>query len=202
MILLQLMSYVIIGLGNPGDEYKTTRHNVGRIMVERFRKKYDFPMWSEEKKKGFLISKGKIGKHTITLILPELFMNKSGNSIKSLITNQKKAEQLVVVYDDIDLGLSDYKISFGRGSGGHRGIESVIKSIKTKNFIRVRIGIAPTTVSGKIRKPKGENKVLGFLMGDFGKKEIKIIQKTSVTVNKILETIIEEGVVSAMNIYN
>ena len=197
-----VMSYTIVGLGNKGEEYKTTRHNVGRILVERFRKKYDFPEWAEEKKKGFLISKGKVGKHAVTLILPELFMNKSGASIKSLITSKKKAEQLVVVYDDIDLGFSDYKISFGRGSGGHNGIESIIKSIKTKDFVRIRIGISPTTPSGKIRKPKGEKKVLDFLMGNLGKKETETIPKISKVVNEILETIIEEGRAPAMNIYN
>ena len=200
------MQYTIVGLGNPGEEYKTTRHNVGRIMVEKFRKKYDFPEWVEEKKQGkkveFLISKGKIGKHSVTLILPELFMNKSGASVKSLITSKKKAEQLIVVYDDVDLGFSDYKISFGRGSGGHRGIESIIKSVKTKDFVRVRVGIAPTTPSGKIRKPKGEKKVLDFLMGDFGKKETQTIPKIARTVNEILETIIEKGRDSAMNVYN
>lgn len=196
------MSYIIVGLGNKGEEYKTTRHNVGRIMVERFRKKYDFPIWSEEKKKGFLISKGKLGKHNVALIFPELFMNKSGVAIKSLITSKKKAEQLVVVYDDIDLGFGDYKISFGRGSGGHRGVESIIKNIKTKDFIRVRVGISPITPSGKIRKPKGDKKVLDFLMGNFGKEEIKTIARISKIINEILETTVEDGKVSAMNIYN
>jgi len=200
------MSHIIVGLGNPGEEYKTTRHNVGRIMVEKFRKKHDFPEWTEEKKKGFLISKGKIGKKMVTLILPELFMNKSGASIKSLITSKKKAEQLIVVYDDIDLGFGDHKISFGRSSGGHRGIDSIIKNIKTKDFIRVRVGIAPTTLSGKVRKPKnknkGEKKVLNFLMGNFGKKETITIPKTSRTINEILETIITEGRALAMNMFN
>ena len=161
-------------------------------------------IWREvkKKKKGFLISKGKLGKHNVALIFPELFMNKSGVAIKPLITSKKKAERLVVVYDDIDLGFGDYKVSFGRSSGGHRGIESIIKSIKTKDFVRVRVGIAPTTPSGKIRKPKGEKKVLDFLMGNFGKKEINIIPKISKTINEILETIIEDGRVSAMNTYN
>ena len=150
----------------------------------------------------FLISKGKVGRHSVVLLLPELFMNKSGTSIKSLITSKKKAEQLIVVYDDVDLGFSDYKISFGRGSGGHRGIESIIKSVKTKDFVRVRVGIAPTTPAGKVRKPKGEKKVLDFLMGNFGKKETETIPKIAHIINEILETIIERGRDSAMNVYN
>lgn len=204
------MSYTIVGLGNPGEEYETTRHNVGRMLVECFRKKHDFPEWSEEKKKakkiGYVLSKGQIkgkgGKHEVTLVLPEIFMNKSGTSIKPLITSKKKAEHLVVVYDDIDVGFSEYKISFGRSSGGHRGVESIIKSIKTKDFIRVRVGIAPTTPGGKIKKPKGEKKILDFLLGNFGKKETIVFPKISKTINEILETIIQEGRVSAMNRFN
>ncbi len=200
------MSYVIVGLGNPGEEYEMSRHNTGRILVEKFAKKYDFSDWepqsSNTKKNTHLVSKGKVGKHAVELVLPELFMNKSGAVIKSIITSKKKAEKLVVIYDDIDLGFGDYKISFGRGSGGHNGVESIIKNIKTKDFIRIRVGIAPSTPSGKVRKPKGEKKVVDFLMGDFGKKEKEVIPKLARTINKILETIVEEGRERAMNTHN
>ncbi|MEX0652251.1 MAG: aminoacyl-tRNA hydrolase [Candidatus Paceibacterota bacterium] len=200
------MTYTIVGLGNKGDEYRATRHNVGRIMLEKLRKKFGFSEWEpeskDEKKNKFLYAKGHIGKHSVTLVLPELFMNKSGVSIAPLITSKKKAENLVVVYDDIDLGFHDHKISYGRSSGGHRGIESIIKSLKTKDFVRVRIGIAPTTSSGKVQKPKGEEKVLQFLMGDFGKKEVEAFPIISRTINEIIETIVTEGRIPAMNAHN
>jgi len=196
------MTYIIVGLGNPGKEYEKTRHNVGRILIESFRKKNNLPEWENEKKKGFLISKGDIDEYKVALILPELFMNKSGVSIKSIITSKNKAEKLIVVHDDIDLGFLNHKISFGRGSAGHRGLESIIKAIGTKDFIRVRVGVSPTTPSGKIKKPKGEKRVLDFLMGDFSKKEMESIPKITNNVKKILETIVKEGRVSAMNIHN
>ncbi len=200
------MSYIIVGLGNPGEEYEMSRHNTGRILVEKFAKKNGFSDWEvnskDTKKKSYLVSKGKIGKHSVTLVLPELFMNKSGVTLKALVTSKKKAEKLVVIYDDIDLPFGSTKIAFSRGSGGHNGLESVIRAIKTKDFIRIRVGVAPTTPSGKLRKPKGEKKVLDFLLGDYRKKEMETIPKIAHTINKILETIIEEGRVSAMNTHN
>ena len=80
-------------------------------------------------------------------------MNKSGNALKNIITSAKKAESLVVVHDDIDLPLGKIKISFGKSSGGHKGVESVIKAVKTINFTRVRIGISATNAKGVVKKP-------------------------------------------------
>ncbi len=106
------------------------------------------------------------------------------------------------MYDDIDLPLGTLKISFNRGSGGHRGVESVIKSVKTKAFIRLRVGVAPTTPSGKIKKPKGEQKILDFLMGDFKPKERDVLKKTSKKVVEALEMIVLEGKEKAMGKFN
>jgi PTH1 family peptidyl-tRNA hydrolase len=197
------MTHIIVGLGNPGEEYEMSRHNAGRIMLERFRKKSDLPSWEKSSNAKALYSSIKIGRHFIELILPETFMNKSGFSVSYAQKKHKiKPENIVVVYDDIDLPFGSVKVAFGRGSGGHRGLESIIRSIKTKDFVRIRIGVAPTTPSGKMKKPKGEKKILDFLMGDFGKKEKEIIPKISKTINEILETIVKEGRVTAMNTFN
>ena len=129
-------------------------------------------------------------------------MNKSGLSLKPIITSTKKAESLIVIYDDLDMPLGKFKISFGRGSGGHKGVESIARSIKTKDFIRIRVGIAPTTPSGKIKKPKGEQKIIDFILGDFKKPEIEKLKKVFKKVNEALEVIIEEGRSKAMNEFN
>lgn len=201
--IIAIMSYIIVGLGNPGEEYKMTRHNIGRIMVERFRKKYDFPLWEISSNAKALYSNSKIGKHSVELILPETFMNRSGFSISYAQKKHKiKSEDIIIVYDDIDLPFGSVKIAFGRGSGGHKGLASIIRAVKTKDFVRVRIGIAPTTLRGTIKKPKGEKKVLDFLMDDFRKKERETIPKISHTVSGLLETIVNEGIVSAMNSFN
>lgn len=194
--------FYITGLGNPSEEYKNTRHNTGALAVEDFSKKNKLPLFEFDKKLKSLISLGEIEKEKITLILPQTFMNKSGDSIKTIITNKKKAENLIVIYDDLDIPLGKFKISFGRGSGGHKGVESLVRSIKTKDFIRIRIGIAPSTSSGKVKKPSGEKKIIDFILGDFNKKEIDILKKTFKKTNEAIETIIKEGKAKAMNKFN
>lgn len=196
------MSFIIAGLGNPGEEYRNTRHNAGRIVLEYFRKSRDFSDWEEKKKNKVLVSLGKVEKSKVILLEPDNFMNNSGKSIASVVTSTKKAEKLIVIYDDIDLPLGVIKISYDRGSGGHRGVESVIKSVKTKEFVRLRVGVAVTTPTGKIKKPKGEQKVLDFLMGEFKPKELDILKKVSKNIADALETIILDGKEKAMNMHN
>ena len=196
------MSYIIVGLGNPGEEYEKSRHNLGRIVLEYFRKKSDFSEWEESKKNRGLVSNGKIGKSKVVLLEPETFMNKSGLSVKSLITSKKKAEKLVVIYDDLDLSIGEIKISFNKGTGGHRGLESIAKNVKTKEFVRVRVGISQATPTGKLRKPKGEQKTLDYLMGDFNKKDLGILKKLKPKIIQALETTIVEGRQKAMNLFN
>ena len=194
--------FYITGLGNPGEKYKNTRHNTGALVVESFAKKNKFSLFNTDKKLKALVSFGKIEKEKIDLIIPQAFMNKSGVSLKSIITSKKKAENLVVIYDDLDLPIGKFKISFGRGSGGHKGVESVVRSIKTKDFIRIRVGIAPTTPSGKIKKINGEQKTIDFILGDFKKKETEILKKVFKKVNEALEVIIKDGRAKAMNEFN
>jgi len=196
------MSYIIVGLGNPGEEYGNSRHNLGRIVLEYFRKKYNFSEWEGSKKNRGLVSDGKIGKIKITLLEPETFMNKSGLSVRSLVTSKKGAEKLIVIYDDLDLSIGEIKISFNKGTGGHRGLESIAKSIKTKEFVRVRVGISQATPTGKLKKPNGEQKILDYLMSDFSKKDLEILKKLKPKIAQVLETIILEGRQKAMNLFN
>ncbi|MEQ1499997.1 MAG: aminoacyl-tRNA hydrolase [Parcubacteria group bacterium] len=195
------MSYIFVGLGNPGAEYEGTRHNTGRILVEMFGKSLDAE-WKDDKKLNAKVSKIKVGKTPVTLVLPETFMNNSGKSVKPLITSIKGAEKLLVIYDDLDLPFGTNKISFNKSSGGHKGLESIIKSIKTEKFARVRVGISPTTPSGKIKKPKGEEAVTKIIMGKFKEDEMKELKKLSKKVNEALETFVSEGLEKAMTGFN
>ncbi|MBU3925651.1 aminoacyl-tRNA hydrolase [Patescibacteria group bacterium] len=193
--------HYIVGLGNPGEEYKISRHNTGWIMVDGFRKFEKFGEFEKDKKLNALVSEGKIKKEKIMLILPETFMNKSGNSIKSLVKSKKAAESLIVIHDDLDIPLGKIKISFGKNSGGHRGVESIMRVIKTKDFIRIRVGISPATPKGKIKKPEGE-KVIDHILQNFKPKELEILKKNSKKIVSALETIIIEGLEKAMSLYN
>ncbi len=202
MCVILVIMYIIAGLGNSGEEYKNTRHNTGRIVLEYFRIKNNFSDWEEKKKGKAFHSEGKIGKSKILLVEPDNFMNNSGKSLLPVVTSIKKAEKLIVIYDDMDIPLGTFKISFNRGSGGHKGVESIIRSVKTKSFIRIRVGVAPTTPSGKIKKPKGEQKVLDFLMGDFKSKEREVLKKVSKKMGEALEMIVLEGKEKTMGKFN
>jgi peptidyl-tRNA hydrolase, PTH1 family len=187
------MQYLIVGLGNPGKEYENTRHNTGRMVVEAFRKKNDFPEWVLDKSLKALVSKGAWGKDKVTLLMPDNFMNVSGKSVAPLVKNAKDAERTIVVYDDLDLPIGGMKISFNRSSGGHKGVESIIKALKTKAFVRLRVGICPTTPTGKPRKPKGEEAFLDFIVGPFKKAEFDEIKKVTKKGAEALGYILSDG---------
>ena len=187
------MQYIIVGLGNPGEEYANTRHNAGRMVVEAFRKKNDFPEWTLDKSSKALVSRGSWGKNKVVLLEPDNFMNVSGKSVASLVKNAKDAERTVVVYDDLELPLSGMKISFNRSSGGHKGLESVIKALKTRAFARLRIGVSPTTPSGKLKKPKGDDVILDFIVGPFKKSEAEEMKKSVKKGAEALALILDEG---------
>ena len=187
------MKYIIVGLGNPGEEYASTRHNTGRMVLEVFRKKNDFPEWKEDKNLRALVSKSEFGKDQVILIEPNNFMNVSGKSVVPLIKSKKDAERLIVVYDDIDLPLGTMKISFNRSSGGHKGLESIIKALRTPAFARLRIGICPTTPSGKLSKPKNDKALLDFIIGQFKKTEIEVMKKVTKKGADVLSLILAKG---------
>jgi PTH1 family peptidyl-tRNA hydrolase len=192
----------IVGLGNPGEEYKKTRHNTGRIILDIIRKKIDADDFEFNKKINALVSEGKIGKEKVMLIEPETFMNKSGLSLKSLIASKKKAGDLVVIYDDLDLPIGKMKISFNRGTGGHKGLESVAKQIKTLEFVRFRVGISPKTLSGKTKKPSGEQAVEKHILGAFKDPEMLELKKIGKHATEALEVFVEEGREIAMTRFN
>jgi PTH1 family peptidyl-tRNA hydrolase len=199
---------IIVGLGNPGEEYKDSRHNTGRIVLETIAKANDFSEWKNDMKLKSLRSHGEIGKparaggEKFDFIMPETFMNNSGNAVMQVIDNPKKLKNLVVVYDDIDLPIGSLKVSFNRSSGGHNGLGSVIKKVKSQEFVRVRIGVSPTSPSGKLKKPKGEEAVLKFLLGKYKEDELKEIKKISKKVAEILVMLSSEGKEKAMSVYN
>ncbi len=175
---------IVVGLGNPGSEYENTRHNTGRILVPLIEKKLED------------------SKLKIKYITPDTFMNNSGPAVAKALTGKKALEDLIVIYDDIDLPLGKIKISFNRSSGGHNGVGSIIKSVKSQEFLRIRVGISPATPSGKIKKPAGEKAVLNFLLGEFKKPELETIKKLGKIISEAVETIFAEGKDKAMSLYN
>jgi PTH1 family peptidyl-tRNA hydrolase len=206
------MPYIIAGLGNPGEEYENTRHNTGRIVLETVAKELGIADFidGESKGDGFEFNKklnvhvaeGKIKKERVTLIAPDTFMNNSGKAIAQLVKSVKAAEKLVVIYDDFVLPLGRIKISFNRSSGGHNGLESIIKAVKTEAFVRIRVGTAPEKASGDAKVPHGDDKVLKFILSKFKDDEMKVLKKVSKRVAEAIEVIVKDGREKAMSIYN
>jgi PTH1 family peptidyl-tRNA hydrolase len=196
------MPYIIAGLGNPGEEYENTRHNTGRIVLNAVAKAFEADDFSFDKKMNALVAKGKIGKEKVIFIEPETFMNKSGSAIKYLVKSQKAAEKLVVIYDDFQLPIGRIKISFNRSSGGHNGLESVIKVVKTEAFIRIRVGTAAENAKGNAKVPHGDEKVLKFILGKYKDDEMKELKKVSRKAAEAVEMIIKDGREMAMSVFN
>lgn len=185
--------YLIIGLGNPGNEYTHTRHNIGREALEAFRKASDFPEFRFEKKWNAEISEGEIGKEKLVLALPDTFMNKSGAAAVALSRYYKiKPATIIVIHDDADFALGSAKFSFAKRSAGHKGVESIIHALKTTEFWRCRLGIA-----GKRDIPAEKIVLRAFTPG-----ELRVVKKVIKKTIQAIEQTITEGPERAMNTYN
>ena len=194
--------FYIVGLGNPGEEYKGSRHNAGRSFLEYLAKKNDFSDWKDDKKLKALTATGILGGKKTMLICPETFMNNSGNSVRPLELSAKALESMCVIYDDLDLPIGKMKISFNRSAGGHNGTASIIKAVKSEAFPRIRLGVSPMTAKGIAKKPSGEEKVIKFLMTKFREADMIELKKVWKRAGLALETMIVEGREKAMTLYN
>ena len=191
-----------IGLRNPGREYEQTPHNIGGYILEEFYRDHEhfFGNRREDSKRKRDVVEGKIADTDLTLIFPNTFMNTSGTCVSDL---KDEHEQLIVIYDDIDLSYGDVKVSFDRGDGGHNGVKDIIKVLGTRKFIRIRVGVSPTDWFGNPRKPKGANAVSNYLTKrKISKKYAMCLPDVMQTVEEALITILREGRSKAMNKIN
>jgi len=187
--------HLIIGLGNPGEKYKETRHNMGFAALEELQRKNNFPDFRFSKKFNAEISEGSLDKERIILAKPQTFMNSSGKSAKPLLNFYKASKTfLAVIHDDIDLPLGRMRIVENRSSAGHKGVESIIKELRTKNFVRFRLGICP-----KAGKPKNPEK---FVLQKFNKEEKNIAKEVMKKTAEAVGMTTKEGIEKAMSSYN
>jgi peptidyl-tRNA hydrolase, PTH1 family len=194
--------YTVVGLGNPGDEYRFTRHNVGWLALETFVRLTQMPSLVTSGTFTSLLSEGVLAGEDVGVILPTTYMNNSGSSVVRYLTARKgSTERVIVVHDEADLPLGTIRISVGRNGGGHNGVQSVIAALSTPEFIRVRIGIAQTGFFGKVKRPTGE-KLAAFVLGQFSAGERKQLDAVCEKAAAAIRLIIEKGPAYAMNAMN
>jgi len=158
--------YLFVGLGNPGKEYKKTRHNVGFLTLDKLQEKLKSEAFRENKKFNAKISKNK----NFVLVKPMTFMNKSGESVSKIVSYFKVSlNEIVVIHDDVDILLGKIKIGFAEGEAGHNGVKSISGLLGSKNFWRIRIGVL-SSLKEKTETDK-------FVLANFTKNEQPVVDK-------------------------
>lgn len=195
---------LIVGLGNPGKEYIGTRHNIGRDFLLELAEKGSYSDWKLDRYLQSLVSSSldKENEEEVVLALPETFMNRSGEVVRSLIKKLNlRAEELVVVYDDLDLPVGTLKVSVARGAGGHNGVRSVIDHLGSNGFTRIRIGICPVNEVGEKIKPH-KDEVKSFVLTRFSPSEKELLHTLFKKIPNVIQILNEKGVDKAMNLFN
>lgn len=196
------MKWIIAGLGNPGGEYADTRHNVGKMVLSALFDAYATEGWKERKPWRAIAAKASIVGVEALLVAPLVYMNESGKSLVSLVKSGKQAAQTVIIHDDIDLPLGSWRIAFDRGSGGNKGVESVMAALKTKAFVRIRVGVLPVNADGTPKKPRGKERVTKFVLGEFREEEREKVRRVAKEIVNAMPVLLTEGVEKAMNRFN
>ena len=179
---LVTIMYTLIPLGNPGDRYARTRHNVARVLLS-------------------MIKDDVMSIPSCEMMTPSTFMNESGKAVAEYL-KYHEGREIIVMYDDKDLAYGTFRISFDRGDGGHNGVKSIIEALQKKDFIRIRIGIAPKEVDGKeVKAPHGAA-VQGYVMGVIKEDEEEMLRQIATLVLGAIKMITEKGYQKAMEVYN
>jgi peptidyl-tRNA hydrolase, PTH1 family len=194
---MDIQMKLVVGLGNPGREYATNRHNIGFLCINYLAKSHRIEL--DDKRGKARIGTGCIAGQSVVLAKPQTYMNLSGESVMPLMQRYSvKLEDLIVIHDDLDLPLGKLRIRPDSSAGGHNGIKSIIGVLGTQNFIRIRVGIS---------RPPGDSEdksvnIKDYVLGDFNDQDQPVIEGALKRVAEAVETIITAGVNTAMNQFN
>lgn len=189
---------LIVGLGNPGEKYEGTRHNIGFAIVDALRKDLEFEKFNEDKKFSSLISTGHFNEQKISIVKPQTFMNLSGTAVQNIMEFYKiSPEDLWVVYDDIDLSLGQIRIRTVGSPGTHNGMKNIIGLLGTDKFPRLRIGIESRGESAPEKQDTSS-----FVLSKFLPTEQENLEKTIKTAINALKLALTEDAETAMNQFN
>jgi peptidyl-tRNA hydrolase, PTH1 family len=183
---------LVVGLGNPGDEYRGSRHNLGAEVVELLAKRHGGRL--RKRKERALVDEVTIDGRRVALAIPLTYVNDSGNAVGALVRRfGVDPEQLVVVHDELDLPVAELKVKSGGGLAGHNGLRSIVEHLHTQDFQRVRIGVD---------KPVSKERGADHVLNRFGKRERAEVDVTVEQAADAVETIVRDGVAAAMNRFN
>lgn len=184
--------WLVVGLGNPGSEYSGTRHNAGFMVGQRLSQRWGLKL--DHRAGSSRLAETRRGRTRVILALPQTFMNLSGLAVKSLLASYKvRPENLLVIYDDLDLPLGEIRIRPQGSPGSHKGMKSIVEAIGTTSFPRIRLGIGP--------KPEG-NEAAEYVLARFSEEEkIKIKQAVDKACQAV-DLIISGRLTEAMNTFN
>lgn len=194
---------LIIGLGNPGRIYTNNRHNVGFQCIDYYARLHDIRI--DQRRNRSYLGTGTIDGEKVILAKPRTFVNLSGEAVRSLVDRHRvPLSDVIIIYDDLDLPLGSIRIRLQGGAGGHNGMKSIISHLGSKEFPRIRVGIAPST-ENEATDPASYNqntKTPSYVLSDFTSREKPVIKEACSMVAKVISCIITEGIAKAMNQYN
>jgi len=183
---------LVVGLGNPGDEYRGSRHNLGAEVVELLAGRHGGRL--RKRKERALVDEVTIDGRRVALAIPLTYVNDSGNAVGALVRRfGVDPEELVVVHDELDLPVAELKVKSGGGLAGHNGLRSIVEHLHTQDFQRVRIGVG---------KPVSKERGADHVLNRFGKRERAEVDVTVERAADAVETIVRDGVDTAMNRFN
>ena len=186
------MTWLIIGLGNPGKRYRLTKHNVGFRVVDRFAEKKGIKL---KRRLGKVqVGEGRVGTERVVIAKPLTFMNRSGVVVRKLIKDLGiSLDHLVVVHDDLDLASGRIKIKEKGGHGGHKGVSSIIEQVGSPDFLRVKVGID---------KPQRPDEGADYVLSPFDNEQLPLVEESMEQASEAIEAIIVSGKDKAMSMYN
>jgi PTH1 family peptidyl-tRNA hydrolase len=184
---------LVVGLGNPGIEYQFTPHNLGYLTIDRIAERAKVDVHSRRCQAA--TAKVKVAGHDVLLAKPETYMNLSGLSVRKLVDDLgiDPANDLIVIYDELDLPLGAIRVRPRGGTAGHNGLESIIGALGTEEFTRVRLGIAPDHAVRDGAK---------YVLAQFKKAQLELIDEVLDRAADAVEAILKDGVAAAMNRFN
>ncbi len=188
---------LIVGLGNPGGKYEATRHNVGFMVAETLAAKHGIRL--RTRAYDSIAGKGRIAGEDVAIILPQTYMNRSGQAVKAFSARNKVMPgEILVVCDDVNLSLGVIRLRRTGSAGGHNGLASIIESLGSADFVRLRVGIGRKDSGREVGGPQ----LSGYVLSVFSKKEAEELECIVETAAECCETWIRNGAERAANLFN